>query len=198
MPPFRDHTPKRRNIITTVTSYGDHKADLKIDFSSRCGYCNSPDSWKIAYYEVDHFIPYKRNKVVFLTIKSKTDYSNLVYSCRSCNNAKRNKWPTNDQNISNQNNEGFIDPCDDDYLNHFSRNANGRIDYESVLGKWMYDALKLYKPQHEVIWNIEQIEVNIKQIKNLVKSNRVPDKLKDKIIKTFDTYTDYIDQLRNL
>lgn len=198
MPVFRDNTPKRRNITTAVATYSAHKADLQIDFFNRCGYCNAPDSWKIAYYEVDHFIPYKRNKIIFLTIKSPTDYSNLVYSCRSCNNAKRNKWPTNDQTLPYKNNEGFIDPCDDEYSNHFERNNIGEIVYLSQLGEWIYYALKLYKPQHQIIWQLEQLEPTIKQIKAIKDLVKIPNNIKDLIIKLFVKYDNYRDELRNI
>ena len=40
---------------------------------------------------------------------SPTEYSNLVYSCRSCNNSKRAKWPTGDENVHNDGEQGFID-----------------------------------------------------------------------------------------
>lgn len=193
MPSFRDHTPKRRNITRAVSTHRDHKSDLKTDFISKCGYCNASDTWKITYYEVDHFIP-----EAILTIKSNTDYSNLVYSCRSCNNAKRKKWATDDENVPNKNNKGFIDPCDDDYLNHFARKDTGEIQFSSELGEWIYYALKLHKPQHQIIWNLEQIEVYINQIKLLIKTNQIPEALKDSIIKIFDKYTDYINQWRNL
>ena len=198
MPVFRNHTPKRRNITKVVGSHRDHKADLQTDFVKRCGYCNSPDTWKIAYYEIDHFIPFKRNKKVFLTIKAPTDYSNLVYSCRSCNNAKRNKWPTNDENVCYVNNEGFIDPCDDDYLNHFERKNTGEINYKTALGEWMYYALKLHKPQHQVIWQLEQLEPIINEIKAFTNLVDIPENLKDFIIAMLIEYDNYRDELRAL
>ncbi|MGB4775536.1 MAG: HNH endonuclease signature motif containing protein [Daejeonella sp.] len=191
MPSFRDHTPKRRNITRTVITHRDHKPDLKADFISRCGYCNSSDTWKVTYYEVDHFIP-----EAILTTKANTDYSNLVYSCRSCNNAKRKKWPTNDENFSHRNNEGFIDPCDDEYLNQFSRNNTGEILYNSELGKWMYYALKLHKPQHGVIWNLEQLEPLIAEIKALTDLINIPENIKDMIIQVFIKYDNYRNELR--
>lgn len=193
MPSFRDHTPKRRNITRAVASHRDHKPDLKIDFISKCGYCNGSDTWKITYYEVDHFIP-----EAILTIKTNTDYTNLVYSCRSCNNAKRKKWATGDENVPNRNDEGFIDPCDDDYLNHFIRKDTGEIQFSSKLGEWMYYALKLHKPQHQVIWNLEQLEPVIVEIKALAEDEKVKPEVKEWIIQTYDKYTDYINQWRNL
>ena len=198
MPPFRNHTPQRRNITRVVTKYSDHKSDLQLDFVQRCGYCNSLDTWKVAYYEIDHFIPYKRNKVVFLTTKAVTDYSNLVYSCRSCNNAKRNKWPTNDQAVPNRNNEGFLDPCDNTYLNQFNRNNVGEIVSTTPLGQWMYRALKLHKPQHQIIWQLEELEHIIRNIKAQSDLVNIPERIKDMIISVFLKYDDYRDELRKL
>ena len=198
MPDFRNTTPKRRAITTIVNSHSDHRADLRLDFSERCGYCNALDSWKVTYYEIDHFIPQKRNKMPFLTIKSNTDYSNLVYACRSCNNSKRNKWPTNDQNIPNLNNEGFVDPCDDNYNTHFERSSKGRITYSTDLGKWIHNALNFSKPQHEILWNLEELRRMIDEIEALnTKINSHP-KVQTLLLNTYRNFVSYIDQFRTL
>lgn len=195
---FRTNTPKRRPITRVVNSYSDHKADLRIDFSERCGYCNSLDTWKLTYFEIDHFIPQKRNKVQFLTIKSNTDYSNLVYSCRSCNNAKSNKWPTGDQNIPNRNDEGFVDPCDNTFNAHFERTANGQINYSTNLGKWMHKALNFNKPQHEILWNLEELRKMIDEIEALnTKLNSQP-AVQLSLLNTYRNFVKYVDQLRAL
>jgi hypothetical protein len=195
---FRVDKPVRRPITTAVAKYSNHKPDLKIDFFSRCGYCNATDTWKTVYYEVDHFIPYKREKKIFLTIKTPEDYSNLVYSCRSCNNAKRNKWPTNNQNVPNRNNEGFVDPCDAQYVNHFERTDNGEIQYTTDLGEWMYYALKLHKPHHQVVWQLEQLEPIVKQIKSITDLSKIPVNIKDMIINLLIRYDNYRDELRDI
>ena len=192
---FRDHTPKRRNITREVSSYGDHRDDLKKDFKDRCGYCNDIDNWRFIWFEIDHFIPKTRNKKPFLTIKTETDFSNLVYSCRSCNNAKRNKWPSNDENIPYINDEGFIDPCENEYNNQFNRDKSGRINPKTDLGNWMYKAMKLYKPQHEILWNIEQLHLLIKEIRVLVKENPNDLDLMNRLIDLYNTYDDYIQKL---
>ena len=195
---FRNHTPKRRNINGEVNSYGDHREDLKLDFQDRCGYCNDIDSWRFNWFEIDHFIPKTRNKKPFLTIKTETDYSNLVYACRSCNNAKRNKWPSNDENIPIINDEGFIDPCDDEYNSQFNRLHSGRIIPNTDLGEWMYEAMKLYKPQHEILWNIEQLHILIIEIRELVEKGPDDDiDLMKRLINLYNTYDDYIQKLFN-
>lgn len=190
---FRNYTPKRRSITRVVSSHRNHKADLKIDFHSRCGYCDSPDSWKITYYEIDHFIPEK-----ILTIKTRTDYSNLVYSCRSCNNAKRKQWPTNDENIPNANNEGFVDPCDDSYNSHFKRQTSGEIKYITKLGKWMYFAMKLHKPQHQILWNIEALREMIKEIEKLNNKLNSHPEVQNLLLETYRRFTAYVDGFRAL
>ena len=159
-----DKIPVRRNITTVVKSYGAHRPDLIIDFKARCGYCNDTHIYRIASFEIDHFIPRIRNKKPFLSIKTDTDYTNLVYACRSCNNSKRNKWPTNDENIPNHNDKGFIDPCDKEYDQQFTRLPNGQIRAITKLGDWIYKELKLDKPQHEIIYNLEQLDLIIDQL----------------------------------
>ena len=95
-------------------------------------------------------------------------YSNLVYSCRSCNNAKRKKWPTGKEHIHNDGNQGWIDPCCDEYDKQFEREENGKIIPVTPLGKWMYDELKLHKRQHQILWNIEQLDETLKALKPFI------------------------------
>ena len=187
---FREHTPKRRNNIKVVSNHRMYRTDLRKDFNNRCGYCNDIDTWRFNRFEIDHFVPQKHLKTI-----SSTDYSNLVYSCRSCNNAKRAKWPSGDENIHNDGNIGFIDPCDDDYNKQFDRLDTGRIIYKTNLGEWMYNEMKLYKPQHEIIWNIEQLHNLITEIRVLVNDYSQESGLKDMLITLYNAYDDYIQKL---
>ncbi len=57
MPEFRESTPKRRAILKQKKDYRSYKKELREDFNKRCGYCDDPDSWKDAFYEIDHFVP---------------------------------------------------------------------------------------------------------------------------------------------
>ena len=102
---FRHRTPKRRENPEAKNHYSDYKPELREDFNERCGYCGDHDFFRQSYYEIDHFVPRKKLKVIALN-----DYSNLVYACRSCNNAKRAKWPTGDEKVHNDGKVGFIDP----------------------------------------------------------------------------------------
>ena len=187
---FREHTPNRRNITAKVTRYGQHKDDLKIDYQGRCGYCNDIDTWRFIWFEIDHFVPKHHLKTI-----QDTDYSNLVYSCRSCNNAKRAKWPTEDELVHNDGQVGFIDPCDAEYNNQFDRLENGRILPKTELGEWMYNAMKLYKPQHEIIWNIELVDNLIDEIEAFPIDNN--NDLKDKLLSVYREFKQYIKSLSN-
>ncbi len=192
MIPFRKETPKRRNIKTVVSNYSNYKDELKKDYKFRCGYCNDIDIWRNVWFEIDHFVPQKYLK----TIKD-TDYSNLVYACRSCNNSKRAHWPTGDELIHNLNNEGFIDPCNEEYNIQFARYQDGRIIHQTELGKWMYYKLKLHKPQHEIIWRIEELDNLIEECEALIESmgNGI---LKDKVLVLYREYRKYTKQLSSL
>ncbi len=198
---FRDFTPKRQNITRKVSDYKNHRSDLKNDFKERCGYCNDIYVWRFASFEIDHFIPRKKDKKTFLTIKSETDYSNLVYACKSCNNSKSNKWPTNDENLHNENDIGFIDPCDDNYNLQFDRLNNGQIKAITSLGTWMFKELKLYKPQHEFIWNLEELDKIIEESEIILKSTTdetLTSDLKDLILDFYRKYRKYTKLLGNL
>ncbi|MEE9361645.1 MAG: HNH endonuclease signature motif containing protein [Cellulophaga sp.] len=188
---FRLENPKRRNITTEVSGYRKHKDDLKKDYLGRCGYCNSIDTWRFIWFEIDHFVPHKYMK----TIKE-TDYFNLVYACRSCNNAKRAKWPTMDEKIHNKNEEGFIDPCDDKYSVQFGRTDLGRILPNTQIGQWMYNAMKLYKPQHEIIWAMAELDELIQEIESVLKE-KPNDELKDRLLDCYRGFMEYSKKLSN-
>ena len=189
---FREHTPKRQNIDRKVRSYQEHTDDLRNDFKNRCGYCNDIKIGNAAF-EIDHFVP--QNPHNFETTISSTDYSNLVYSCKSCNRAKSNKWPTNDENIHNKDNVGFIDPCDEDYNNQFKREDTGRILPNTELGQWMYDELKLHKPQHEILWNLDQLDKTKKEILEILNSRPIDNDIQKKLLAVYASYDEYLNKL---
>lgn len=190
MLPFRTIHPVRRNIVTDVPSHSAHRADLRLDFNQRCGYCNDWDYYKTTYYEIDHFVP----EDVMVTITN-TSYSNLVYSCRSCNNAKRAKWPSKDELIAIVNDEGFVDPCDGTYIDHFDRDDDGAIVSKTTLGKWIYTALKFSKRHHQIIYTLEKLDEAIEELKAEI-VNRP--ELQNDLNGLFDKYHRISHELRGL
>lgn len=162
MADFRKITPERRDDAPKGKKYPAYKALLREDFHQRCGYCGDHDFFSDSFYEIDHFVPQKIDE------NRKNDYSNLVYSCRSCNNSKRAKWPTGDTNKPNNGKQGWIDPCDSAYATHFERISDGSVMSTSELGQWMWKALALGNPIHRLKWMLEQLRLELVKTDTLV------------------------------
>jgi len=152
---FRSSTPERRDNFPVGRKYSGYKPLLREDFHQRCGYCGDHDFFRMSYYEIDHLVPRT------LAPEMEDDYSNLVYSCRGCNNSKRSKWPTQDKLVHNNGKEGWIDPCDLEYAEQFERLIDGSIKPKTILGDWMWKELSLGNPKHRVIWMLEQLRVEL-------------------------------------
>lgn len=190
---FRQRTPVRRVTHSSQTEYTKFKPELREDFNERCGYCGDHDFFRTTYYEIDHFRPQKR----FPEIAPNT-YSNLVYSCRSCNNSKRKKWPTDDVNLPNDGHVGFVDPCDADYATYFKRGIDGSIVPISELGTWMWKNLNLGNPIHRVTWSLEQLRKNIISLQKLSESSSLnPDDAKS-LLSIVGQYFSYEEQLKGV
>ena len=188
---FRNKTPKRRANHKTETDYHKYKDDLRKDFNYRCGYCDDHDFFRSTDYQIDHFVPKTQLKTINLT-----DYSNLVYSCRSCNRHKWNKWPTGIESISNDGQKGFIDPCDSEYDKQFSRNKRGEIVPITPLGVWMWKALNLGNPAHSLVWKLEKIHKKITELQTIIAT--YPENADDykKLSSLFDSFMFFLEQQR--
>lgn len=162
MKDFRKTTPIRRSSVPECKICNKYKPLLCEDFNHRCGYCGDHDFFSETYYEIDHFVP----KMHLVTI-SPLAYSNLVYSCRSCNNSKRAQWPTKDENVHNDGKHGFIDPCNAVYAEQFQRLADGSIRSTTDLGNWMWSALNFGNPAHRLKWKLEEVKVLLDKLDNI-------------------------------
>lgn len=171
---LREKTPQRRTDIDERNDYKKYRNELIADFNSHCGYCGDRDWPRKEHFEIDHFVP--KDKMVNL---KENDYSNLVYACRSCNNSKRAKWPTGDESEPNNGKIGWIDPCNKEYDEQFERSEFGSIVAKTELGEWMFDNLKLWKRQHEMLWNYEQLEIITNEIEKVYQNCEDKDVLKD-------------------
>lgn len=155
MEDFRKVTPVRRDNAPDVKNYHEYKPFLREDFYERCGYCGDHEFFRDTFYEIDHFVPKT------LAPEKIKDYSNLVYSCRTCNNSKRAKWPTKLADKPNNGNEGWIDPCDSEYSKQFERLSDGSVKAKTVLGQWIWRELSLGNPIHRLKWSLEQLRVEL-------------------------------------
>lgn len=153
--------PVRRADAPDVKDFHEYKPLLREDFHERCGYCGDHEFFRDTFYEIDHFVPKS------LAPNREKDYSNLVYSCRSCNNSKRAKWPTRMSNKPNNGSEGWIDPCDENYPKQFERLSDGSIKANTILGQWMWRELSLGNPIHRLKWSLEQLRVELNETDHL-------------------------------
>ena len=74
----------------TDSRWRDFHDELQRRFGSLCGYCESSCKG-----EVDHFRPKSRFP------ESVYEWSNWIFVCRDCNQAKGDKWPVG----------GYVNPC---------------------------------------------------------------------------------------
>lgn len=179
---LREKTPIRTSGVAHQDDYHVYHDQLKIDFNCRCGYCDDRDVPRAYSFEIDHFVPQKVDNTKV------TEYSNLVYACKSCNNAKRAKWPTDDKTKPNDGKVGWIDPCSKDYDEQFERGNDGKIHPLTELGGWMFENLKLWKKQHEILWNCERLDANIDKMEALFATGPIPEEFNNVLISLYRQY----------
>lgn len=150
---FKTHTISRSSP-PHQDRYSDYKPYLRADFCKRCAYCNLLDESITTPFEVDHFIPRATFKDCRMDLD--TDYTNLIYSCKKCNNAKRKQF-SGDITVEKPTNELFYDPVKVDYNTIFFRNQLGSIDSVDDKGKDTIVRLKLYRPIHNLSWICEEM-----------------------------------------
>lgn len=173
-----------RTCIKTYTAYTSFKPFIRKDFNKRCGYCDDLDIYHggKSNYQIDHFKPKKKFPKLEVT------YNNLVYSCPFCNRAKWNKWKEN----------GFIDPCTNLYDEHLERCNNGQIKHKSIRGKYIYENLNLQLKRHELLWMIEKIIEQKKELKSYLKSLDTKNKRYQQVVNQFIVYDDKIENYYEL
>jgi HNH endonuclease len=75
----------RRHGPAGYEDYGSYRAWLRDEFTFRCVYCLHREQWygRGATFHIDHFTPVAKNE------DGKCEYTNLLYVCATCNEAKR-------------------------------------------------------------------------------------------------------------
>lgn len=184
---FRDTHPKRTSTLIT-SNYRDFKSDLRKDFNGKCGYTDCKDVFLggISSFHIDHFKPKSKFKEL------ECEYSNLVYACSHVNILKSNDAP-----------EKYLDPCDDDYNEHFYRDSLGRIypNLDSEKAIYMHRKLKLGLAKYSHIWLLNKLKESMKSIGDAVDSmeDGVSEKqelknLHFEISRQFIQYWEYLDE----
>lgn len=161
---FRQKWPNR-TCTKIYSDYKKYKPFLSTDFNMRCGYTDVHHNWfgGTMHFQIDHFKPHSIAHYKHL----KSDYDNLVYSCPLANRAK---W--------NDDSPNYLDPCKENFNQHFYRDNNGNIWYkeESVQGKYMHDKLKLYLRCYGVMWTLDQIKEKLDAITEIRENVASPEK----------------------
>lgn len=153
---FRKTSPQR-TCKKSYKRYQSFKSHLKTDFNSRCGYTDCHDKWfgGITTFHIDHFVPLKRNPAL------RTTYDNLVYSCSYVNILKSDDDPVN-----------YLDPCNEEYNDHFYRDKLGAIYPvpSSSKANYMHRKLKLGLARYQIIWLIDSLYDCMKELRKLADS----------------------------
>jgi uncharacterized protein (TIGR02646 family) len=145
------------------TPYSKHRETLRKDFNFRCGYCDVCEGTEgLDNFEIDHFRPIHKKAYPHL----KDHYSNLVYSCKTCNRGKSSRWK-----------EEYVDPCNQNYDDNFHRNIYGKIFPTTDNGKIMWKDLKFYLLKRKFCWQISQLIYLIHTLESLKKEYSLPENI---------------------
>ena len=141
-----------------------NKKHLALDCNHRCVYCDDIDIYGGGFreYQVEHFAP----KSLFPELTY--NYDNLLYACPWCNRAKWDKWPSTASDMNIVGNEGFVDPCSDDYDKHLKRNPSGEIEGITPLGKYMCENLNLHLKRHAIVYNVDRLRQKLKELEDSI------------------------------
>jgi len=151
----------RRTSINKEKDYQKYRGSLSEDFNNICGYCGKDIIVSRRGFEIDHFVP------IDVDAERETDYSNLVFSCFTCNRKKSKKWPTKDKNLCIIEEHGFVDPATDEYDTHLGRSSSGAIEYYSNLGKYMYNVFKFHLRPTAAVWKTMELIKRKHQLRDI-------------------------------
>ena len=181
---LRRMVPERTCTIN-YANYSRYKKYLRSDFNQRCGYCDISDHilGGETVFQIDHFAPKKFADLV-------NEYSNLVYSCPSCNRAKWDDWPMPSVEPSHDGLRGYVDPCDEEYDTHLSRISSGKIIAETELGEYMRNGLKLFLIKHKYLWMQDILYEQINKIRIFLASSEESDDNVSQLKKTYHELTE--------
>jgi hypothetical protein len=165
--PIHSTSPARRTNVAVKSRYSLYKGDLREDFASKCGYCDTADFYSGGRrgFHIDHFAP----KSKFGALQN--TYSNLVYCCPTCNIGKSDDWPGSDSAVSYVGNIGYVDPCHSDYPTHLARGVDGKIFALTPLGDYIHRKLKLHLRRRQICWLLERVESQLAALRGLVEKN---------------------------
>ena len=136
---FRSVTQRR------YRDYTRYRSLLRRDFQYRCAYCLTHERYLggEAGCTIDHYRP-QRGPYARTDLQS--DYENLYWTCRECNDNKGDSWPDAAEEATGM---GFLDPCtpEGDHDFHWSTNPDGTLEVLTPIGEYTIENLKLWRDQ---------------------------------------------------
>lgn len=122
--PTRPHV--RRHGPSGYEDYDSYRDWLRDEFTFRCVYCLHREQWdgRSTIFHIDHLVP------VIEAPSQKCEYSNLVYACGTCNEAKRAIL-------------GIPDPCQIPFSNCLRILPDGRVAALNGHGEKLTQVLRL-------------------------------------------------------
>jgi len=116
---------------------------LRPDFNYRCAYCLLHERFFLEADggEIDHHRPINPPRHVKEDFgRLVNEYSNLYWTCGKCNAVKANTWPTEEQQFAGFR---FLDPCQDDHLDHWQAMPDGTLRPTSSVGMYTVRHIRL-------------------------------------------------------
>ncbi len=130
--PFKYPTAIHKRTLTppSYNDYRKYKPYLKAEFANHCVYCRAHDlDQDTSSFHVEHYRP----KSLFPELESR--YTNLFYSCASCNRFKKNYW-------SDSPSKQVPNPCDTNMSEHLVFDSHF-IKSRSSMGLLAVELLRL-------------------------------------------------------
>lgn len=117
---------RRRHAPVGYRDYESYRDWLRDEFHFRCVYCLHREQWydRGTTFHIDHLVPVAANPLAEL------EYTNLLYACATCNNAKRDIL-------------GVPDPCDVAFAECIAIQNDGQIRAFNEAGRALIRKLKL-------------------------------------------------------
>lgn len=127
----------KRSTVTKRKNYLLYRSELRLDFWYSCAYCSITEVEAQGIgFEIDHYCP--RSYCPERT----NDYTNLMWSCSSCNKDKGDYFPKNDA----QEKYYVISPDQDDPRNHFELKEL-QLEPKTETGEFNLSLLRLNRHQ---------------------------------------------------
>lgn len=121
----------RRHGPSGYKGYGSYRDWLRDEFMFRCVYCLHREQWysRGGTFHIDHFVPVSADP------RGALQYSNLLYACKTCNEAKADIL-------------GLPDPCFVSFRECLEIEADGQVVAKTSVGRRLCDVLRMNSPNN--------------------------------------------------